>query len=120
MSADAKFDEFDNALNLLHKIRKGKITLADAKNDQLKFKSNLGEIKKENKKQISKERKKHTARIEILYKPRDNVIKFYDGYSSMVYEARHEKTKENGLKILTSKQMLQRLPIKPGNNSESL
>ena len=38
----------------------------------------------------------------------------------MVYEARHETTKENGLKILTSKQTLQRSPIKPGNNSESL
>ena len=40
-------------------------------------------------------------------------------------EAKYKATKGKGLKILTSKQMLQRLPIvlaqvKAGNNSESL
>ena len=43
----------------------------------------------------------------------------------MVFEAKHEATKGKGLKILTPKQMLQRLPIsiaqvKAGNNSENL
>ena len=43
----------------------------------------------------------------------------------MVSEAKTKATKGTGLKILTSKQMLQRLPIalaqlKAGNNSESL
>ena len=41
------------------------------------------------------------------------------------YNARQNETKEKGLKILTHKQMLQRLPValaqvKAGNNSESL
>ena len=41
------------------------------------------------------------------------------------YKAKQDKTKGTGLKILTPKQMLQRLPIalaqvKVGNNSESL
>ena len=41
------------------------------------------------------------------------------------YDAKQNKTKETGLKILTSKKMLQRLPIalaqvKAGNNSEKL
>ena len=41
------------------------------------------------------------------------------------YNAKQNKTKGKGLKILTPKQMLQRLPIalaqaKAGNNSESL
>ena len=41
------------------------------------------------------------------------------------YKVKQEKTKGTGLKILTPKQMLQRLPIalaqvKAGNNSESL
>ena len=41
------------------------------------------------------------------------------------YDARNNETKGTGLKILTPKQMLQRLPIalaqvKAGNNSESL
>ena len=41
------------------------------------------------------------------------------------YDSKHSKTKGTGLKILTPKQMLQRLPIslaqvKAGNNSESV
>ena len=47
----------------------------------------------------------------MLYKARNNVIKFYDDYSSMVFEAKHKTTKEPGPKILTPKQMPQRLPI---------
>ena len=43
-TADSKFD---NAFSLLDKIRDGKISLADAKNDPAKFKSNLNEIEKE-------------------------------------------------------------------------
>ena len=52
------WDEFDNAFNLLGKIREGKIKIADAKDDQIKFKPELGETKKQTKKQI-KEAKKH-------------------------------------------------------------
>ena len=54
-TADAKFDEFDNALNLLDKISEDEISLADAKNFQAEFKSNQSEIKKGNKKRRSKE-----------------------------------------------------------------
>ena len=56
-TADAKFNQFDNASSLLDKIRDAKISLADAKNDQKKFKSNLNEIKK-GKKNIDQKRKK--------------------------------------------------------------
>ena len=61
----------------------------------------------------------------MLCKARSNVIKFYDDYSSMVSKAKLKATKGTGLKILTPKQMLQRLPIalaqvKAGNNSENL
>ena len=45
-TADAKFDKFDNALNIINKIQNGEISLADVKNNQEKFKSYLGEIKK--------------------------------------------------------------------------
>ena len=61
----------------------------------------------------------------MIYKARSEAIKFYDDYSSMISEAKEKATKGTGLKILTPKQMLQRLPlalaqIKSGNNSESL
>ena len=61
----------------------------------------------------------------MLYKARINVTKSYDDYSSMILEAKNEATKGKLLKILTPKQMLQRLPIalvqvQAGNNSENL
>ena len=63
--------------------------------------------------------------IETLYKARNEAIKFYDDYSLIMSEAKIKAVKGEGLKILTPKQMLQRLPIalaqvKAGNNSESL
>ena len=39
------FDKFDNALALIDKIRDGKISLTDVKNNQEKFKSYIGETK---------------------------------------------------------------------------
>ena len=93
------------------------------KNNQEKLKYYLGEIKKRN---IYQKRKKNTLyNIEMLYKARNEAIKFYDDYSLMMSEAKTKATKGTGLKILTPKQMLQRLPIalaqvKAGNNSESL
>ena len=61
----------------------------------------------------------------MLYKARKEAIKFFDDYSSMVSEAKLKATKGTRPKILTPKQMLQRLQIglakvKAGNNSESL
>ena len=64
----------------------------------------------------------------MLYKTRNEAIKFYDDYFLIASEAKNKsknKTSGKGLKILTPKQLLQRLPIalaqeKAGNNSESL
>ena len=64
----------------------------------------------------------------MLYKARNEVIKIFDDYSSMVFEAKNKAKNEisgKGLKILTPKQMFQRLPlalvqVKAGNNSENL
>ena len=45
----------------------------------------------------------------MLYKARNEAIIFYDDYSLMLSEAKNKVTKGTGLKILTPKQMLQRL-----------
>ena len=67
--------------------------------------------------------------LEIFYKSREEVINFFRDYveilSNANFGARKNETEGKGLKILTPKQMLQRLPIalaqvKAGNNSESL
>ena len=52
----------------------------------------------------------------MFYKARNEAIKFYADYSSRMPEAKtkskqNNTTKGTGLKILTPKQMLQRLPI---------
>ena len=47
----------------------------------------------------------------MLYKARNKVIEFFDDYSSMVSEAKLKATKRTGLKVLTPKQMLKKLPI---------
>ena len=52
---DEKFDKYDNALDLIDKIKNGEIKLAEAKNDQINFKSSLGKIKKGNNKKRSKD-----------------------------------------------------------------
>ena len=64
----------------------------------------------------------------MLYKARKEAIKFFDDYPLMVSEAKNKvknNTSGKRLKILTSKQMLQILPIalaqvKAGNNSKNL
>ena len=57
----------------------------------------------------------------MLYKARNKVIKFFDDYSSIVSETKLKPINGTRLKILTPKQMLQRLStalaqVKAGNN----
>ena len=122
---DEKFNKYNNALDLIDIIKNGQIKLSDAKYNQIKFKSSLGKTKKENNQKRSKEQKIALHNIDMLYKARNEAIKLYGDYSLMISEAKNKATKGTGLKILTSKQMLQRLPIalaqvKAGNNSENL
>ena len=65
----------------------------------------------------------------MLYKARNEAINFYDDYYLMMSEAKYkvmqDETMGEGLRILTPKLMLQRLPIalaevQAGNNSENL
>ena len=59
-SPDEKFDKYDNALDLINKIRNGEIKLSDVKNDQIIFKSPLGEIKKKKPTKKDQKSKKRT------------------------------------------------------------
>ena len=59
-TTDEKFNEYDNALDLIDKIKNGEIKLNKAENDQISFESSLGKIKKGNNKNRSKEQKNHT------------------------------------------------------------
>ena len=97
LTADAKFNESDNALGLIDKIREGETSLPNVKNDQKRLKSKLEGIKNVNNDYRSKEQKDVTYNVEMLYKGGKNVIKFYDDYSSIISEAKHEAIKGTGL-----------------------
>ena len=75
-TADEKFNEFDNALSLLDKIRDSKIILTDAKNDQAEFKSDLSEIKKGNKNHRSKDEKIHCIISKCFTKQGKKLLNF--------------------------------------------
>ena len=75
------------------------------------------------------EQRKVIGNLNKFYLSREEVINFFRDYSRMVlyakYKSKQNKRTGTGLKILTSKQMFQRLPIalaqvKAGNNSEKL
>ena len=91
-TGDAKFDKFDNAFDIIHKIRNAKTSLKDVKSNQAKFKSNL------NDKNRTKEQKDTLYNIEMLYKARNEPIKFYYDYSSMISGANLKQLKEQDLK----------------------
>ena len=99
------------------------------KNNQIKFgevKNKLSNIKIGKK---SDEKKETINNLGNFYNSREEVINFVRDYIEMLsdakYDAKQDETKATQLKILTPKQMFQRLPtalaqVKAGNNSESL
>ena len=116
--------ELKDPLTLLDEIKKGKISLEEAKNYQKNYLDYLKTIRKGNK---SVEQRKTSANLNMFYNARESAIKFIEDYGSMILEAKKlaREQEGTGLKILTPNQMLKRLPIalaqiKAGNNSESL
>ena len=69
----------------------------------------LKEIVKGNKE--SETQKSAINNIKTLYESREKVIEFFSDYSRIVSEVKYKTKYGEGLKILTPKQMLQRLPI---------
>ena len=62
-TSNEKFDKFDNAIDLINKLKDGAMTIPAAKINQVKFKSNLGGIKKgnnNNNKKIKRAKKRNT------------------------------------------------------------
>ena len=120
------FIRFKDSLHIFKSIHNGDIPLEDAEKEQIDLKRDLGRIKQGDPRNKSKEQKKTIDNINNLHKSREEVVKMFNDYaknmSRNIYDSKQEGT---GLKILTPKQMLQRLPIalaqvKAGNNLQSL
>ena len=120
------FIEFKGSLHIFKSIHTGDIPLEDIEKEQIELKRDLGRIKQGDSKNKSKEQQNTINNIKNLYNSREEVLKMSNDYarnmSKNIYDSKQEGT---GLKILTPKQMLQRLPIalaqiKTGNSSQSL
>ena len=92
----------------LNDIKTGKISLEKAQKLQQDYDEYLKRIQKGNK---SAEQRNILANINIVLNVRNNAIKFIEDYSSMILKAKKLAKQGTGLKILTPKNILQRLPI---------
>ena len=123
---DVSFYEYMDSTRLFNAIKNNQTRLGDAIKRQNEFLNKLSNIKIGKK---TAEQREVVDNLNKFYLSREEVINFFKDYAKMIldvgYKANHDETKETELKILTPKQMLQRLPIalaqvKAGNNSESL
>ena len=110
-------------------MKNGDTTLQQVEKHQKDFKKELNKIAPGNPKQKSNNQLNVIKNVKSLYDSRQKIIDLLNDNSKIrseaIYKSKQNETKGKGLKILTPKQMLQRLPIalaqvKAGNNSESL
>ena len=121
--------KFKGSFNTFKEVRDGDKALQEIEQDEKNLKSSLGEITSGNPKHKREYPLDTIKNVQSLYDSRQKVVDLFNGNAEIRSEANY-KSKENettrtGLKILTAKRMLQRLPIalaqvKAGNNSESL
>ena len=79
------FSELTDPITFLNQIKKGKVSLEEAKTYQQNYLDYLNIIRKGNKKT---EQKNTIANINIHFNARNNAIKFIEDYGSMVLEAK--------------------------------
>ena len=99
------------------------INLQEVLKDQIKFKSDLREIKKTKSK--SENQVSVIQNVEICFDLREKITVFFRDYSCLLSEAKYKIKYWKGHKLVTPKQMLQRLPtllseVKAGNLSGNL
>ena len=125
-SKNVSFYEYMDSKELFDAIKNIQIKFSEVKNKQNEFLNKLSNIKVGKK---TAEQKEVINNLEKFYNSREEIINFFRDYIKMLsdanYNAKQNEAKGTGLKVLTPKQILKRLPIalaqvKAGNNSESL
>ena len=123
---DVKFYEYKNSKELFNAIKNNQIKFSEVKNKQDNFLKKLNEVKMGKK---TVKQKETISNLENFYKSREEIINCFRDYIEILsddnYDAKQNETEGKELKILTPKQILQRLSIalaqvKAGNNSESI
>ena len=123
-SASINFIGVTGPMHICNEVKYGNDSIEKIEEDQKQFKSKLNEITTGNPKK-SKDQLYTIKDIKNLYNSRDKVIKLNNDYAKIISEVMYKTKQGIGLKILTPRQMLQRLPIalaqvKSGDNSENL
>ena len=123
---DVSFYEYKNSKELFKAIKNYDIKFSEVKNKQNEFLNKLSNIKTSRK---TIKQKETINNLEKFYLSRKEITNFFGDFIEILsdanYDAKQNETKGKELKLLTPKQMLQRLPIllahiNAGNNSESL
>ena len=128
-TASINFGKFGGPMYIYGHMKNGDTTLQQVEKQQKDFKKELNEITSGNPSHKSNNQLYVIKNVRNLYDSRQKIINLLNDNakirSEAIYKSKQNKTTGTGLKILTPKQMLQRLPIalaqvKAGNNSESL
>ena len=128
-SSSINFIKFKGPFSLFKKIRDGEISLEMAEEDQENFKREFSQTKSGNPKHKCEMQLYTMRNVKNLYDSRQKIIDLFKNYSTIksesIFRSEHGETKGKGLKIITPKQMLQRLlialaQVKVSNISESL
>ena len=111
---------------LFDQLKNGQVKYDDVLKRQEEYLKKLNEVKIGRK---TDDQNEMINNLEKFYHSREKACNFFRNYTGMMfdcsYQAKQDETKETGLKILTSKQMFQRLPlaiaqVQTGKNSKSL
>ena len=123
------FAIFGGPMYTYNQLKNGEKTLQQVEEEQKYFKKDLNKITSGNPKHKNEKQSYTIKNVKNLYDSRQKIINLLNDNtkirSEAIYKSKQNETKGTGLKILTPKQMLQRLPkalaqVKAGNNSESL
>ena len=128
-SPSIKFGNYGGPMYIYGYMKDGEKTLQQVEEEEKYFRKDLNQITSGNPKYKSEKQSYTIKSVRTLYDSRQRIIDLLNDNvkirSKAIYESKQNKTEGTRLKILTPKQMLQRLRIvlpqvKAGNNSESL
>ena len=80
-----RLDKLEDPISFLNDIKKGKMSLKEAKDQQQSYYNYLNTMQRGNK---NANQKKVLANINIHFNARNNAIKFIEDYGSMILEAK--------------------------------
>ena len=109
------FAVFEGPMHTYNQLENGEKTLQEVEEEQKYNKKDLNKITSGNPQHKSEKQSYTIKNVRDLYNLRQKIINLLNGNTKIRSEAidksKQNETKGKGLKILTSKQMFQRLPI---------